>query len=289
MSYFYVMIFNIATFKIKIQCRQPALFKFSESFYMNYNGYRSNQTRQTDFTIIIAPHRYISLPFIKCTPYQGNYYYKYNKDIIIESGDTIACVSTMAKKMTVGFKGKSNEFHKNMMLMAFVRLAVSLCAVLKGGLPFHSSAIAFHNYGIAFTGPSGAGKSTIAKLLASQGQLLNDDFNIILPHGKNIYRIYSTPFAKQEMLKNCVNYGTKLHTIFFIEKGMINTIEDLSFKKKFILLLKQTFIFSLSDFFGNKILDNAEKICKKVECKQLHFTRDGSIRPYLCGYMKDHA
>jgi hypothetical protein len=195
----------------------------------------------------------------------------------------------MAKEMTVGFKGKHNEFNKNIMLMAFVRLAVSLCAVLEGGLPFHSSAIAFGECGIAFSGPSGAGKSTISKLLASQGQLLNDDFNIILPHGKNVYKIYSTPFAKQEMLINCVNRGAKLHTIFFIEKGLTNAIEDLSFKKKFILLLKQTFIFSLSGFFGNKILDNAEKICKKVECKQLHFTKDGSIRPFLCRYMKDLA
>ena len=186
--------------------------------------------------------------------------------------------------MTLGFRKNCSEKKKIVVLMSFVRLAVSLCAVLKGGLPFHSSAIAFGDAGIAFSGPSGAGKSTIAKLLVSPGQLLNDDFNIILPHRKNACKIYSTPFTQPETLKKCVNRGAKLRTIFFIEKSPTNKIENLSFKNKYILTLGQTFMFPLSDFFGKKILDNAERVCESVECKRLHFKNDEAIRPFIYHY-----
>ena len=38
-------------------------------------------------------------------------------------------------------------------------------------------------------------------------------------------------------------------------------------------------MFPLSDFFGKKILDNAERLCGSVECKRLHFKNDETIRP----------
>jgi adenylate kinase family enzyme len=155
---------------------------------------------------------------------------------------------------------------------------------LKGGLPLHSSAISYKNRGFAFVGPSGAGKSTIANLLVSPGQLLNDDFSIILPHRINSYRIYSTPFAKREILIKSVNRSAKLETIYFVKQGINNTIDNLSLKKKFVLLLGQSFIFSLVNYFGNKIFDNGEKIVSKVECKQLSFVNDKTIRPFIFQY-----
>jgi GTPase SAR1 family protein len=159
-----------------------------------------------------------------------------------------------------------------------------MCAVLKGGLPFHSSAIAFGDRGIAFSGPSGAGKSTLANMLVSPAQLLNDDYNIILPLSKKTFGIYSTPFTTKETPPKCVKRGVHLRTIFFIEKSPVNKIEDLPFNKKYLRVLGQTFILSLSDFFGKKILDNAGHLCECVECKRLCFNNDGSIRPFMYRY-----
>jgi Cdc6-like AAA superfamily ATPase len=229
-------------------------------------------------------------------------YYEKKGLCIIKSRSATACVNTVTKKITLGFKtsalktsgskGRSIGKRNTTILMAFVRLAISLCTVLKGGLPFHSSAMVFGDQGIVFSGPSGAGKSTIAKLLVSQASsskaipLLNDDFNIILPRGKNSYGIYSTPFTQTETLKKCVRRDAELHTIFFIEKGMTNIIENLSFKNKYILVLGQTFIFPTSDFFARKILDNAEKICSTVECRRLFFRNDRSFVPFIDRYAK---
>ena len=83
------------------------------------------------------------------------------------------------------------------------------------------------------------------------------------------------------MLKKSINRGADLQTIFFIEKSDTNKIENLPFKNKYIFTLAQTFMFPLSDFFGKKILDNAERLCESVECKRLHFKNDGTIRPFI--------
>jgi hypothetical protein len=216
------------------------------------------------------------------------YFYHEKKGLfILKTTGTISCINTVTKKMSLGFKNKSQERKNNTILLAFVRLAVSLCTVLKGGLPFHCSAIAFGDRGIAFSGPSRAGKSTIAELLAMPGQLLNDDFNIILPYRKKTYRIHSTPFARLETLKKCVNRGVDLRMIFFIEKSAGNAIENLLFKNKYIFTLSHSFIFPLSDFFGSKILNNAEHLCKSVECKRLYFNNNGAIRPFMYRYVGD--
>ena len=310
-NYFSIMIFDIATFKIKIRCRRSALFHFPESFYKDFKNYRIIDHHRIDFSIAIVPYDDIPLSSKKLVRRQSHFYYEKKGLFIIKSRSATACVNAAAGKMTLGFKApgpqrtsKTGAGKNNAVLMAFVRLAVSLCAVQKGGLPFHCSAIAFGDRGTAFSGPSGAGKSTIAKLLISSesssktassskaasssqtAQLLNDDFNIILPRGKNSYRIYSTPFTQPETLKKCVKGGAELRTIFFIEKGMTNIIENLSFKNRYILVLGQTFIFPLSDFIGRKILDNAERLCRNVECRRLRFKNDGSFRMFLDRYAK---
>ena len=278
---FYTMIFDIATFKIKIQNRKSSFFNFPESFYKDYGAFISDKKGPCDFTITIVPNEKSSLLKIKLVRRQSHYYYENKREFIIKSRYAAAYINIVTKNIILSFRDKRGGRKKIYILMAFLRLAISICAVLKGGIPLHSSAIAFGDRGIAFSGPSGGGKSTIANLLISSGQLLNDDFNVILPHKKKAYAIYSTPFTKKEALQNCIKRGVMLATIFFIEKSLTNAIENLSFKYKYIYLLGQTFIFPLSDFFGQKILDNAERLCGSVECKRLHFKNDETIRPFI--------
>lgn len=284
MNYFNAMLFTIATFKIKISCRK-AFFNFPESLRRNYDRFISKKQGLADFTITIVPYGSFSVSSKKFVRRQRCFYYEKECLFILKAKGIIASINTTSKKMNLAFKVENNKGKNSTVLMAFVRLAVSLCAVLKGGIPFHCSAIAFGDRGIAFSGPSRAGKSTIAELLSVPGQLLNDDFNIILPGRKNTYRIYSTPFARLETLKKCVNRGVDLHTIFFIEKSTGNAIENLPFKNKYIFTLAHSFIFPLSDFFGSKILDNAERLCRCVECKRLYFHNDRAIRPFMYRYI----
>jgi hypothetical protein len=299
------MIFDIATFKIKIQCHRNSLFDFPESFYRKFNEYLSRNPGRgrvpirADFTITVVPYDFFPVSSQKLFRRQGHLCYERKGDFFIKSRSATACVNPITRNMRIGFKArgsqcesKASTVKKHAVLMGFVRLAVSLCAVLKGGLPFHCSAIALGDRGIAFSGPSGAGKSTIAKLLVPPGskagsaQLLNDDFNIILPDGKKSYVIYSTPFTQPETLKKCVRRGVDLHTIFFIEKSPVNIIGNLSFKNKYILVLGQTIIFPLSDFVGRKVLDNAERLCGNVECRMLRFKNDTSLCLFIDHYAK---
>ena len=280
------MIFDIATFKIKVQCRQSALLYFPDSVLKSYNRFILKHNTQSDFIITILPYNSFSLTSIKFTRREDYYYYRENGVIFIKSRVAIASINVITKTMSLGYKSSTQENKKISVLMAFVRLAASVCAVEKGGLPFHSSAIAFGDCGIAFSGPSSAGKSTIANLLISPGELLNDDFNIILPHLKNRYRIYATPFAHEKTLKKCVNRSANLQLIFFIEKNSSNKIEELLIKKKHLLMLGQTLFLPLSDFYWNKIFENTERLCKSVDCKLLYFQNNKTIRPLIYRYAK---
>lgn len=283
------MIFDIATITIAVRRRRSSLFTLPESFFKDFHSYR-HHTRgrvRPDFTITVVPYDSYVVPPKGLTRRQSHFYHEEKGEFIIKSRRAIACVNIAARKMAIGFRhcSKRNEGKNCAKLMGFVRLAVSLCAVMNGGLPFHSSAIAFRDRGLAFSGPSGAGKSTIAKLLTSPAsrtsQLLNDDFNIILPDSKRACKIYSTPFTNMETLKTCVHRGVKLHAIYFLEKDLTNKIESLSFKDKYILVLGQVFIFPSTDFLGRKILDNAEHLCRSVACERLHFKNDESFRPFM--------
>jgi hypothetical protein len=279
------MLFYFATFKIKIRRLHSAFFNFPESFYKDYREFITPSNVPNDFTITIVPYEKFSLSGIKFVRRQNHFYCEQKGTFIIKSRGAIAYLDGLNRKMSLGFKVSSSEKTKTKALMAFVRLAASMCSVLSGGLPFHSSAIAFGNCGIAFSGPSGTGKSTIAKLLMIPGELLNDDLNILLPNHGSEYKIYSTPYAKRKILKKCINRGADLRTIFFIEKSAYNKIENLPFKNKYIFMLAQTFMFPLSDFFGKKILDNAGRLCENVKCKRLHFKNDGAIRPFITRYV----
>lgn len=273
------MIFEIATFKIKIQIHGSILFNFQNLFERDFASFISHKKGPYDCIISVVPCNNSSLAAINFVRRQSHFYYEGKKDFIIKSRFSTACINPTLKKILLSFKNTCSGKKKINLLMAYVRLALSICTVLKGGLPFHSSAISFGNCGIAFSGPSGAGKTTIAKLLISPGQLLNDDFNILLPCKKNGYKIYSTPFTKT--LKNCSSRSVKLRAIFFLEKGTANGIESLPFKNKFLFAVKQTVMFPLSAYLGGKILDNAESICTAIEFKRLHFVNNESVRPFI--------
>jgi hypothetical protein len=274
-----LMIFEIATFRIKIRLDGSDLFNFQKLFEMDYVSFICHKKDHYDFIISVIPYNNSSLEAINFVRRQSHFYYEGKKDFIIKSRFSTAYINPTLKRILLSFKNTCSGRKKINLLMAYVRLALSICTVLKGGLPFHSSAISFGNCGIAFSGPSGAGKTTIAKLLISPGELLNDDFNILLPCKKNGYKIYSTPFTKT--LKNCFSRSVKLRAVFFLEKGTINKIETLPFKNKFLFTVKQTVMFPLSDYLGNKILDNVENICAVIEFNRLRFVNNKSIRPFI--------
>jgi hypothetical protein len=282
------MIFAFATFSIKIRCRKSSGLIFSPRFIQNINQYLIKKSRTCDFLIDIVPYKKVPDPFEKKAVGRLQHLYLEKKGIFfLKSFSALAMVDTNKQKITLGFKYAVTRSNKRSIFMAFVRLAASLLAVQKGGLPVHSSALCCKGKGYMFSGPSGAGKSTIARnLLLPPWQLFSDDLNIVLPGPRKTFRVYSTPFAQLNTLPNCVNGSANLQSIFFLEKSSRNRMENLAFKKKYVLLLGQTYILPLSNNFGTMILDNAEKICSHVECKRLFCVNNGSIRLYLNHYIR---
>lgn len=280
------MIFQIATFRIKIQSSRSSGFAFPTSFLEKFSKYLIDKSRRIDFLITVVPYDEKIPASCEFVRRQGHWYHEGKGTITIKSRTAVARVNAGTTEMTLGFKYRQSLVKNNATLLAFVRLALSLLTIRKGGLPIHSSALSLGKCGIAFSGPSGAGKSTIAKMLDSPWQLLNDDFNIVLPEAKNAYGIYSTPFTQPKTLSRCVNRKVNLRVIFFIEQSSRNAVENLLFKKNYVLLLGQTHIFPLTEYFGKKILDNAERICRIVECKRLHFSYDGTFRPFIEHFVK---
>jgi hypothetical protein len=82
-------------------------------------------------------------------------------------------------------------------LDGFLRFALGVLLLERGGLLLHASAAERAGRGYAFLGPSGAGKSTIAKLARASGaRVLGDEVVAVAPAG-NGARIFATPFVSR--------------------------------------------------------------------------------------------
>lgn len=173
------------------------------------------------------------------------------------------------------FNTKPKEFY----LLKAIKLILSIMVLEYGGIPFHCSSVSNGNEGFIFTGVSGSGKTTAAVLLSlGEYQILNDEFNIILPFNNDShYKIYSTPFTTANKLKVCNNLSSNLSRIFFVNKAKSNYLIHNSGKIKFSHFLNSIYTFPSTKLLSEKMLKNAESIYKQIIPEQLYFINNSSF------------
>ncbi len=262
-SHFEILISNLS----KDLINNKNLNKVLQIFSSSYNDNVTNITFELVDEIIFP---------ITLLPRSGALYGEINSSIYISSSFFNLAFDFLTQKCLLQVHNiQPREFY----LLKAIKLILSLITIKCGGIPFHCSAVSNGKEGYIFTGKSGSGKTTAAVLLSiGKYQILNDEFNIILPvkNGSN-YKIYSTPFTTSNKLKVCNNLSSNLDKIFFINQAKSNYIDNNSENINFSHFLSNVYTFPTTKSLSEKMLRNAELLYKQISPEQLYFINNSSF------------
>lgn len=171
---------------------------------------------------------------------------------------------------------------------------IATAMLQQGVLLMHGSAIAVDGKAYLFTALSGTGKSTHVrlwrKLFGERAMMVNDDKPLIRvkgvilrtnvesdsfqPYGKSDTEcpvIYGTPWDGKHHLSN--NIAVPLKAIVLLERGEVNTIEEVDAKTIFPTLMQQTF--RPDDAMGSiRMMQLIGELAKHVKFYDLHCNMD---------------
>jgi len=143
------------------------------------------------------------------------------------------------------------------------------------GFNLHSSAISYHNEGIAFSAPSGTGKSTHTglwkKMYGDDVVIINDDTPSIR-YDNDQPMLCGTPWSGSTAKFS--NDIVPLKSIVFLEQAPENTIERLSAEQALQFILPRAFLPYFSTDLMNKTLFVIEKTVTKIPIFRLRCRPD---------------
>lgn len=108
------------------------------------------------------------------------------------------------------------------------------------GAFLHASAVDFAGKSFIFPGISGAGKSTISSNFVAKGYRMLSDDRVAVKKVRGEFSAYGTPWAGDANIAE--NRGLPLKGIFFLQKGLENTMVKLTLAEAFERLLPVTSI-----------------------------------------------
>ena len=107
---------------------------------------------------------------------------------------------------------------------------------------FHGSSLAVDGRGVLFTAKSGTGKSTHTRFwrqeFGERVRMVNDD-KPFLHIGENGVTVYGTPWRGKHALGE--NTQAPLEAIYFVNRGEENSVQPISPRELYPLLLQQTY------------------------------------------------
>ena len=107
---------------------------------------------------------------------------------------------------------------------------------------FHGSSLAVDGRGVLFTAKSGTGKSTHTRFwrqeFGERVRMVNDD-KPFLHVGENGVTVYGTPWRGKHALGE--NTQAPLDAIYFVNRGEENSVQPISPRELYPLLLQQTY------------------------------------------------
>ena len=107
---------------------------------------------------------------------------------------------------------------------------------------FHGSSLAVDGRGVLFTAKSGTGKSTHTRFwrqeFGERVRMVNDD-KPFLHVGENGVTVYGTPWRGKHALGE--NTQAPLEAIYFVNRGEENSVQPISPRELYPLLLQQTY------------------------------------------------
>jgi hypothetical protein len=211
-----------------------------------------------------------------------------NTYTILTSNKFISHIFWPKKLMTISIEADCT--HPDLLILENIKLLLVLLCIQKGGMSCHSSAVFKNDCAVAFVGNSGSGKSTIADLLSKTWNMIDDDFNIFLPENGAFY-IHTTPFYLLKTIRGNrpKSRPIQLKYIFILKKSIVTKIAPISSQEKYILIMGNTFAFSISEYFGQIMMENCQRLCECVPVSKLFFSKSDDINLKIDLHLKENT
>ena len=156
-----------------------------------------------------------------------------------------------------------------------LRIVHTLILARQGGFLLHAASAIRGGRAFLFAGVSGAGKTTISRLAPSDTVLLTDEISYVRRAG-NAYEGWGTPFAG-ELARVGENQGAPLSTLFLLEKGPENRIEEVAAAEAVRLLLRNILFFAEDPELVSLVFRSACEFVEKVPVRRLIFVPDERV------------
>jgi len=165
-------------------------------------------------------------------------------------------------------------------LDSVLRILHSLILAERGGFLLHAASAICDGRAYLFSGVSGAGKTTMTRLAPPDITLLTDEISYLRPGNVNNdndgYSAFGTPFAG-ELATAGENRSAPVGTLFFLEKGPENRIEELSSAEAVRQLMRNILFFAEDNRLVEKLLATACDFVVRVPIRRLTFYPDGRV------------
>jgi len=156
-----------------------------------------------------------------------------------------------------------------------LRIVHSLILARQGGFLVHAASAIRGGKAFVFSGISGAGKTTISRLAPPDATLLTDEISYVRREG-NRYVACGTPFAG-ELARVGENCSAPLSALFFLEKGLQNSIEPISPTEAIQRLLRNILFFADDAELVNLVFQSACEFASLVPIHRLVFVADKRV------------
>jgi len=177
-------------------------------------------------------------------------------------------------------KGLSKKYQNPFIFPLGPLLLLHLLSNHKIGFMLHACCAVSEGNAYLFIGPSGIGKSTIAEMLYSQKQIINDD-RVVVKVNKGGFECYGIPWYYSQKRYFSPSSG-RISKIFILGKKGEEYIKRLTPLKAFRKIYPSVF-FAL---WNRKTIENTLGLVKtllsKVPCYELGFRKNSDIYTLLC-------
>jgi hypothetical protein len=156
-----------------------------------------------------------------------------------------------------------------------LRIVHTLILARQGGFLVHSASAIRGGKAFLFSGVSGAGKTTISRLAPPDATLLTDEISYVRREGKR-YMACGTPFAG-ELARVGENQSAPLSALFFLEKGLQNSIEPISPTEAIPRLMRNILFFADDAELVKLVFQSACEFASLVPIHRLVFVPDQRV------------
>jgi hypothetical protein len=172
-------------------------------------------------------------------------------------------------------RGRIQQSRNPYAIDSVFRIVHTLLLARQGGFLVHAASAIRGGRAYLFAGVSGAGKTTISRLAPPDAILLSDEISYVRRGGGH-YQACGTPFAG-ELAKLGENQSAPLSTLFLLEKGPENRIEQVSSAEAIRLLLRNILFFADDRELVELVFRSACEFVEQVPVRRLVFVPDQRV------------